>query len=216
MGKRLIIDSSEVYYSSYYIFGWINVSFLLDLFPLIIFFGAYKLADIFIATGFLISASLVQLIIFRVRDGKFEKSKLWLFIAIAVFGGITIILHDDFYLKWKVTLVLSALAMAFLLSLYVGKRQPLVKKFFLKIGDGMEKVPDNRWKLVNWIWIIAYSLQAGINHYFAFYQSRDAWVNFKVWGLTASNFIIIIISLIIIFPFIEEPKDDKSIKAQGE
>ncbi len=166
------------------------------------------MADIFIATGFLIAASTIQLIIFRIRDGKFEKSKIWLFLAIVIFGGITIILHDDFYLKWKVTLVLSALALAFFLSQFVGKKQPLVKKFFLSIEGGLEKVPDSRWKLVNWIWIGAYCIQAAFNHYFAFYESQDAWVDFKVWGLTASNFVVIIVSLTILFPYLQEANED--------
>lgn len=189
------------------------MSFLLDLFPLIIFFTAFKLTDIFIATGFLIVASFIQLIIFRVRDGKFVKSKVWLFLAILVFGGITIILHDDFYLKWKVTLMLSGFALAFLGSRFVGKRL-LVKTLFTQVGEGLENVPESKWQTLNWIWVIAYSLQAMTNHYFAFYQSLSAWVDFKFYGLTGSTLVVMFISMYFIFPYLEdeEVRDSSKLK----
>jgi len=183
------------------------VSFLIDFFPLVFFFAAFKFLDIYIASGVLIVASAVQLVIFRFRDGKFEKSKIWMFLGILFFGGITIILHDDFYLKVKVSIIFMIIALVLFSSFFVGKKQPLVKTLALKTGENFSKVPESSWRLVNGLWIGFYVSMALVNLYVAFNFSLSTWVSFKVWGITLVNFVLLMVSLVIIFPYLDEGKD---------
>ncbi len=201
---------TPVYYSLYYIDCGFIVSFIIDFFPLAFFFVAYKFADIYIASGILIMASAVQLIMFRVRAGKFEKSKIWMFLGILLFGGITIVLHDDFYLKIKVSIIFTIISLALLGSFFVGQKQPLVKTIALKTGDNFSKVPESRWYLINWLWIGFFFSIAIINLYVAFNFSLDTWVSFKVWGITILNFVLMMISLFLIFPYMEEQPENQS------
>lgn len=78
---------------------------LLDFIPLIIFFALYKLFDIYVATGALIAATAVQIVLTYFIYKKVEKMQLITFVMVALFGGMTIFLHDDNFIKWKVTIV---------------------------------------------------------------------------------------------------------------
>ncbi|MDG4813784.1 septation protein IspZ, partial [Hydrogenovibrio sp. 3SP14C1] len=78
---------------------------LLDFIPLIIFFVLFKLYDIYIATGALIAATALQVVITYFLVKKVEKIQLITFALVAIFGGMTIFLHNDNFIKWKVTIV---------------------------------------------------------------------------------------------------------------
>ncbi len=180
------------------------MSFLIDFFPLGIFFAVYKLSDIYVATAFLIIASLLQLGIYRYKTGKFEKNKIILFLLILSFGGLTIALHDDVFIKWKVTILCVGFATAFFLSAHIKGRKTLIERFLASTGEDFSAVPAKRWQLLNSLWAGSYLLQAVANHYFAFYQPLESWVNFKVWGLTAVNLIMILLSLLALAPYVHD------------
>ena len=90
------------------------MQFLADYFPLILFFVAFKLRGIFVATGVAIAASIVQIAYFRWRRGKVAAVHWMSFAIIAVFGGATLLLHDETFIKWKPTVLywLFALVLA--------------------------------------------------------------------------------------------------------
>lgn len=188
------------------------MSFLIDFFPLAIFFTVYKLSDIYVATAFLIAASLVQLGIYRYKSGKFEKSKIILFLMILTFGGLTLALHNDVFIKWKVTILCIGFASAFFLSAHIKGRKTLIERILNATGEDFSAVPRSRLHLLNTIWAFSYLIQAAANHYFAFYQSQAAWVNFKVWGLTAVNLVMLIVSVIAIAPYLQD--DESSTPAE--
>src|SRR3954470_17402602 len=78
---------------------------LLDFFPIILFFAAFKLAGIYAATGVAIAATIVQIAWLRHSTGKVEPMQ-WVSLAvIVVFGGATIALHDETFIKWKPTIL---------------------------------------------------------------------------------------------------------------
>ncbi|HFB66641.1 MAG TPA: septation protein IspZ [Aeromonadales bacterium] len=185
------------------------MSFLIDFFPLGIFFTVYKLSDIYLATAFLIAASVIQLGIYRYKAGKFEKSKIILFLMIITFGGLTLALHNDAFIKWKVTILCIGFASAFFLSARIKGRQTLIERFLRTTGEDFSAVPPQRLRLLNNFWTVSYLMQAAANHYFAFYQSQASWVNFKVWGLTAVNLVMIVVSLIAIAPYLQDDKSSK-------
>src|SRR5260364_299295 len=86
--------------------GWVrikNMKFLFDLFPLLLFFLAFKLWGIFAATAVTIAATLAQIVWMAVRRRRVEPM-LWVNLGIAaVFGSATLLLHTEIFIKWKPT-----------------------------------------------------------------------------------------------------------------
>ncbi len=99
---------------------------LIDFIPLIVFFILYKTHDIYVATGALIAATAVQVALTWILYKKIEKMQLITFVMVAVFGGLTLFLHDDNFIKWKVTIIYTLFAGGLAVSQYLGK--PLIKK----------------------------------------------------------------------------------------
>lgn len=187
---------------------------LIDLFPIAFFFITYKFAGIYWATAVLILSSTIQLFIYRIQKGRFERNKVLLFLAILLFGGLTLFFHNPAFIKWKVTIVCTLFSLAFLLSPHVGQKHHLIKKLLTASGENFDKVPEKKWQFINQLWVFSYLIQAGANHYFAFYQPLQTWVNFKVWGLTGINLAMIILSMVFIAPYIDE--NNNTIKDKNE
>ncbi|KJY83263.1 septation protein A [Vibrio galatheae] len=154
---------------------------LLDFIPLIIFFVLYKMQDIYVATGALIAATAVQIIITYLMFKKVEKMQVITFLMVAIFGGMTIFLHDDNFIKWKVTLVYLIFAIGLTVSHVIGKSA-------IKGMLGKEiTLPELIWARVTWAWVAFFLVCAGLNIYVAFSLPLDVWVNFKVFGLLAAT-----------------------------
>ena len=150
---------------------------LLDFFPIIVFFAAFKLWNIYIATGVAIVATLAQIAWFRYSTGKVETMQ-WVSLGVIVlFGGATIALQNETFIKWKPTVLYWLMGGALLVG------QMLFKKNLLKslMGSQME-LPDAAWRIMNWSWIIFFALMGVINLWVAFNFDTDTWVNFKLFG----------------------------------
>lgn len=160
------------------------MQFLVDYFPLLLFFAAFKLWDIYVATGVAIVASVAQIVYFRWRRGKVEIVH-WLSLAIiAVFGGATLLLHDETFIKWKPT-VLYWLFAAILAVGRLGFRRNLIGALLKEIT-----LPDPVWARVTWIWVAFLLAMGAVNLYVATHYSTATWVNFKVWGAMVLFFLL--------------------------
>jgi intracellular septation protein len=150
---------------------------VLDFLPILLFFIAYKSFDIYIATAVLMAATVVQMGLVYLMDRKLQLMHQVTLVLILAFGSLTLVLHDDTFIKWKPTLLYSGLAIGLALALWV------FKKSYLKLLLGAHlQLPDPVWMRLNVAWI-AYSLfMASLNAYVAIYYSTDTWVNFKLWG----------------------------------
>jgi intracellular septation protein len=152
------------------------MQFLADYFPLLLFFVAFKLSDIYVATAVAIVASVAQIAYFRWRRGKVEVAH-WLSLAvIAVFGGATLLLHDDTFIKWKPT-VLYWLFGAILATGRLIFRKNLIAALLKDLT-----LPDPIWARITWSWVAFFAVMGAANWYIAFHFPTDTWVNFKVWG----------------------------------
>lgn len=172
---------------------------LIDFIPLIIFFVLYKMQDIYVATGALIVASAIQIVVTYALYKKVEKMQLITFVMVALFGGMTIFLHDDNFIKWKVTIVYLIFALGLAISHLIGKSA-------LKSMLGKElTLPEPVWAKVTWAWVGFFSLCAALNVYVAFQLPLDVWVNFKVFGLLAATFGFTLITGVYIYK--QMPKD---------
>lgn len=148
---------------------------LADYFPLILFFVAFKMQGIYVATGVAIAASIVQIVWFKAR-GRVSPVH-WLSLAIiVVFGGATLVLQDETFIKWKPT-VLYALFGAILAVGKLAFRRDLMSLLLKDVT-----LPPSVWSTLTWSWVGFFAAMAVANWYVAFHFSTDTWVNFKVWG----------------------------------
>ncbi|TWU69164.1 septation protein A [Shewanella algae] len=171
---------------------------LLDFLPLVIFFAVYKFYDIYVASGALIAATALQLVVTYLLYRNLEKMHLITFAMVAVFGTLTLVFHDDAFIKWKVTIVYA------LFALGLGVSQ-LLNKPVLKGMLGQElKVADKIWARVTWYWVSFFIICGLINIYVAFSLSQETWVNFKVFGLTAVTLLNTIATVVYLFKHIPE------------
>ncbi len=159
---------------------------LFDFLPVILFFAAYKLADIYVATGVAIAAAIAQIVWCLVRKEK-VKPVQWIGLGfILVFGTATILLQDEFYIKIKWTLFYGLMGGLIIFAAVLGKN-PLKSI----LGNEIE-LPAEAWKKLSYSWGGFFLLLAGLNQYFAMTLSLDAWVKVKVFGGTALSFIFVI------------------------
>lgn len=149
--------------------------FLADYFPLFLFFLAYKWQGIWVATGVAIVASVLQIAWLYWR-GVISPVH-WLSLAIiVVFGGATLLLHDETFIKWKPTV----LYLAFAGVLAAGKL--LWRRDLLAVVMKELQLPPAIWTRLTWAWILFFGAMAFANWYIAFHFPTATWVNFKVWG----------------------------------
>lgn len=150
---------------------------ILDFFPILLFFAAFKLANIYVATGVLMAATVVQMAVIYAMERKLQAMQKATLVLILLFGTLTLVLHDDRFIKWKPTVLYGAMAIALALAVWV------FKKNFLKMLLGQQlELPDRIWMRLNIAWIGYCLFMAAINAYVAAYFTTDAWVNFKLWG----------------------------------
>lgn len=150
---------------------------LLDFFPIVLFFAAFKLWDIYVATGVAIAATVLQIGWLRYSTGKIEPMQ-WLSLGIIiVFGGATILAHDETFIKWKPTVLYWLMGGALAAGLLVWRKN-LLKSL---MGAQME-LPDAAWRAMNWSWIGFFAVMGVLNLWVAFNYDTDTWVNFKLFG----------------------------------
>ncbi len=150
---------------------------LLDFFPILLFFGAFKLADIYTATAVLMAGTVVQMAIIWFRERTLLPMQKATLVLILLFGSLTLALHDDRFIKWKPTVLYGAMAVALAVALWV------FKKNFLKMLLGTQlDLPARIWGRLNVAWVAYCVFMAALNGYVAAYFSTEAWVDFKLWG----------------------------------
>ncbi|BAO00587.1 intracellular septation protein [Candidatus Pantoea carbekii] len=152
---------------------------LVDFFLLIIFFVFYKFYDIYVASAVLIATTAMALVMNWIIYRKLEKIQIVTFIFLFIFGTLTLLFHNDKFIKCKVTLVYLVLALALLYSQRFTK-QPLIQTL---LGKELQ-LPPGIWLRLNTAWAVFFLLCSLLNIYVAFYLSQDIWVTFKVFILT--------------------------------
>jgi intracellular septation protein len=150
---------------------------LIDFFPILLFFGAYKFFDIYVATGVLMAATVLQMAAIYAIDRKLTAMHKVTLALVLVFGALTLALHDDRFIKWKPTVLYAAMAIALAVALW-GLRKNVLK---VMLGSQLA-LPDAVWTRLNVAWIVYCAFMSAINGYVAAFYSTEVWVNFKLWG----------------------------------
>lgn len=150
---------------------------LIDFFPIALFFAAFKIWGIYVATTVAIVATVLQIGYLRWKTGKIEPMQ-WISLAVIVlFGGATIISHNDTFIKWKPTVLYWLFASALLLGQLIWRKN-LLKSL---MGAQMQ-LPDAAWRTMNWSWMGFFAVMGLVNLWVAYNFDTDTWVSFKLFG----------------------------------
>ncbi|MVW72473.1 MULTISPECIES: septation protein A [unclassified Bordetella] len=163
--------------------------FLFDLFPLILFFIAYRYADIYTATAVAIAASVGQFIWLRATGKRIEMTHWINLSVIVIFGGATLWLHSDVFIKWKPTVLYWLFGGALL-----GARYVFGRNLMRKLLGGQLELSAPLWDKLNLSWSLFFVAAGAVNLYVAFsgHFTESQWVNFKVFGLMGLLLVFVI------------------------
>ena len=180
------------------------MKFLFDLFPIILFFIAFKFGDIYTATIVAMVATIGQILWVYYRHRKIDAMQ-WVSLAmIVVFGSLTIFLHDKTFIQLKPTALYWLFSCTLLISTQFFQKnwiQVLMgKQITLK-----EKHSKSVWQRLNLAWACFFFLMGALNLYVAFEYSEEAWVNFKLFGSTGLLVVFVIIQGVWLTRHIEHP-----------
>lgn len=201
---------------------------LFDLFPVILFFAVFKLAGsnpdatqafaayigyqadpahlpVLAATATAIIATLAQIIWVKWRHDKVD-TMLWVsFAIIVVFGGATLLLHDEAFIKVKPTALYWLFALVLIFSDIFFK-----KNLIRSLMQEKMSLPDRIWGQLNLAWSGFFILLGILNLYVAWNFATDTWVNFKLFGATGIMFIFIILQAMMVSKYIEVDKKESN------
>lgn len=173
---------------------------LADYFPLILFFVAYKVQGIYAATAVAIVASIAQIAYFAAR--RRVSAVHWLsFAIIVVFGGATLLLQDETFIKWKPT-VLYWLFGAVLAGATLIFRRNLIRKLM----EEQISLPERVWGQLNASWIGFFAFMGAANLFVAYSFPTDTWVNFKLFGGMGLMLAFVVGQSLLLAKHIEEKK----------
>ncbi|MEM7080656.1 MAG: inner membrane-spanning protein YciB [Pseudomonadota bacterium] len=161
---------------------------LIDFIAVLAFVVVYFVTrDIFLATGVLLVGVTLQVGAYWLLKKPISNELKLTFWASLILGGMTLILRDDTFIKWKPTIVNWALAAVLLGGLWFG-RTYLLQKMLGKVLD----LPDDAWRVLTYGWAAGFFIAGAANLYVAFTYSMDTWVTFKLVGLMGLNLVYII------------------------
>jgi len=151
--------------------------FLIEMGPLLAFFIGNWKGGVFWGTGIFMVATAVALATSWILTKKIAKVPLFSAIFVGIFGGLTLWMHDDTFIKVKVTLINVFFGALLLGGLYYGK-------LFIKyvVGEAVN-LPNEAWRVLTLRWGVFFLVAAALNELIWRNVSTDMWVNFKVFGL---------------------------------
>ena len=183
---------------------------LIDFIPLILFFVVYKmdprmvsfagseyeLGGPFSATMVLMVASILVYGALYIKNKTLEKSHVVTVAAVLLFGSMTLVFHDEAFLKWKAPIVNWVFAVAFLVSQYIGQK-PLIQRMM----DHALTLPDSVWLKMNLSWVVFFVFLGAANLFVAF-TFHEIWVDFKIFGSLILTILFIIAQFAVISKYI--------------
>jgi intracellular septation protein len=181
------------------------MKFLFDLFPIILFFIAFKFGDIYTATIVAMVATIGQILWVYYRQRKIDAMQWVSLVMILVFGSLTIFLHDKTFIQLKPT------ALYWLFSSVLFISSEFFKKNWIEVLMGKQVTlkahnPHSVWLTLNRAWAAFFFFMGALNLYVAFEFSEEAWVNFKLFGSTGLLIVFVIIQGIWLSRHMEHPE----------
>lgn len=172
---------------------------LFELIPVLLFFIAFKFYDIYVATAVVIVATLIQVSVTWYKYRRVETMQ-WITLGlILVMGGATLYLHDEQFIKWKLSIIEWLFGIAFIGSQFIGER-PFVERMM----SGSLDLPKLVWRRLNAFWGIFFLSVGFLNVYVMFNFDTNDWVTFKTFGVPGLMVIFIVLQMAYLYKHMPE------------
>jgi len=181
------------------------MKFLLDFFPIILFFIAFKTWGIMVATAVAIAATVLQIGYLWRKNGFIEPMQ-WIGLGlIVVFGGATLFTQDETFIKWKPTVLYWLMACVLWVGHFVFKRN-----FIQKLMSAQVSLPDHAWGVLLHSWACFFAVMGCINIWVANHFDTDTWVSFKLFGGLGLMLVFVLAQGVYMSRFIKEQPEDQA------
>jgi len=175
------------------------MKFLFDIFPVILFFIAFKVKDIYFATAVAIAATLAQVGWLWLRKRRIDPMLWASFAIIVVFGGATLVLQNETFIKWKPTVLYWLFA-----AVLAGAEGFAGKNLVRSMLSRQLQLPPRAWSRLNWSWAGFFAFMGAANLFVAFNFPTDMWVNFKLFGGVGLMVLFVIGQALFLARYVEE------------
>ncbi len=171
----------------------------------------YQFDGIYSATAVLMAATVLQVLLSYAVTRRLEKRLLWLLLAVLVFGGATLIFHNQMFIQWKPTIFNWVLALAFGASQFIGDKNLMERTLGAQI-----QLPKLVWTRLNVIWVANFLIVGGLNLVVAYEFSEQVWVSYKLYSSIGFTVVLTVLTALIISPHLKDsaaeeqllPRDD--------
>ena len=186
---------------------------LLELLPLVLFFGAYQMDGdtltvggwshtfdgIFSATAVLMISTALTWLVSSLLEKRNDKRLMWMTLAVLLFGAATLILRDQRFIQWKPTVFNWVLAAVFLGSQFIGKRSVLERV----LGSQLS-LPRPIWTRLNVLWIGNFALVGALNLFVAYRFEDAVWVSYKLYSSIGFTLALMLLTVAIVAPHVKD------------
>jgi len=177
---------------------------LLEFFPIVLFFVVYKLYDIYMATEVLMAATILQVVFYWLLFRKVESMHRVTLVLVFMMGGLTLYLHDEQFIKWKLSIIEWLFGGALLVSQFVGNKTFIERMF----GSVME-LPSRIWRRFNFNASLFFFGVGFLNVYVMFNYSTDDWVTFKTFGVPGLMLIFMAVQMVFLYKHLPSVETEK-------
>ena len=186
---------------------------LLELLPLVLFFGAYQMDGdtltvggwshtfdgIFSATAVLMISTALTWLISSLLEKRNDKRLMWMTLAVLLFGAATLILRDQRFIQWKPTVFNWVLAAVFLGSQFIGNRNVLERV----LGSQLS-LPRPIWTRLNVLWVGNFALVGALNLFVAYRFEEAVWVSYKLYSSIGFTLALMLLTVAIVAPHVKD------------
>jgi len=159
----------------------------------------YSFDGIYSATAVLMLATVAQVLLTWAITRTLEKRLLWLLLAVMVFGGATLVFHNQMFIQWKPTIFNWVLALAFGASQFIGDKNLMERTLGSQIH-----LPKPVWSRLNLLWVSNFVIVGGLNLVVAYSYSEEAWVSYKLYSAIGFTLLLTILTALLISPHLKD------------
>jgi intracellular septation protein len=180
---------------------------LLDFLPVIAFVVTYWVTgDMSTAIVVIMGAVSLQVLATWLLKRKLNRMLIVSALLVLVLGGVSLILDDPLFFKWKPTGLYWLFAVLFLGSQFIGD-SPLVKRMMLSVAQDEFELTDKVWNQLNVAWVVFFIVAGSANIYVAYNYAEATWVNFKLFGLFGMTFVFLVLQTLWLSRYMTDKED---------